>query len=333
MKRIKDTDYLAISARIRAMENTLLTRERMERILEARTEEEAVKILEECGYSGLEDATPEGIDASLLAARQEMLRDLGDSLPDQGFLDIFRLKYDYHNVKTLLKARLAGVKAEHILMNLGRISPQELTAAMESGDLDALPGLLGPAAAEAKEILDTTRDGQLSDIALDRWYYREMEAIAKASGSGFLEGFVRLQIDAANLRALVRTIRMGKNADFLKLVLLEGGHIAAEELLSVSAEKGSGLAELYAPTVFRAAAESGAAALGGGPLTEFEKRCDDAVSTYLSDARFVPFGEQAVLAYLAARETEYTNLHILLLGRSMGLDPEVIRSRLRESCV
>ena len=181
--------------------------------------------------------------------------------------------------------------------------------------------------------LDTTRDGQLSDIALDRWYYREMEAIAKASGSGFLEGFVRLQIDAANLRALVRTIRMGKNADFLKLVLLEGGHIAAEELLSVSAGKGSGLAELYAPTVFRAAAESGAAALGGGPLTEFEKRCDDAVSTYLSDARFVPFGEQAVLAYLAARETEYTNLHILLLGRSMGLDPEVIRSRLRESCV
>ena len=153
MKRINDTDYLAISARIRAMENTLLTRERMERILEARTEEEAVKILEECGYSGLEDATPEGIDASLLAARQEMLRDLGDSLPDQGFLDIFRLKYDYHNVKTLLKARLAGVKAEHILMNLGRISPQELTAALESGDLDALPGLLGPAAAEAKEPL------------------------------------------------------------------------------------------------------------------------------------------------------------------------------------
>ena len=35
-KRIKDTDYLVISARIRAMENGLLTRERMEQILEAR---------------------------------------------------------------------------------------------------------------------------------------------------------------------------------------------------------------------------------------------------------------------------------------------------------
>ena len=30
-KRIKDTDYLAISARIRAMENMLLTQPRMEK--------------------------------------------------------------------------------------------------------------------------------------------------------------------------------------------------------------------------------------------------------------------------------------------------------------
>ena len=49
-KKIKDTDYLAISARIKAMETGLLTRERMEQVLEARTDEEAVKILQECGY-------------------------------------------------------------------------------------------------------------------------------------------------------------------------------------------------------------------------------------------------------------------------------------------
>ena len=46
-KKIKDTDYLAISARIRAMETGLLTRERMEQVLDARTDEEAVKILQE----------------------------------------------------------------------------------------------------------------------------------------------------------------------------------------------------------------------------------------------------------------------------------------------
>ena len=46
-KKIKDTDYLAVSARVRAMENSLLTRDRMEQVLEARTDEEAVKELTE----------------------------------------------------------------------------------------------------------------------------------------------------------------------------------------------------------------------------------------------------------------------------------------------
>ena len=91
--------------------------------------------------------------------------------------------------------------------------------------------------------------------------------------------------------------------------------------------------ELYGPTRLRAAAESGEEALKGGALTDFEKRCDDAVGDYLAGAQFVPFGEAPLLGYLAARETEYTNLRILLLGRSMGLPADVIRSRLRASYV
>ena len=57
-KKIKDTDYLVISARIKAMETGLLTRERMEQVLEARSNEEAVKILQECGYPVLDPSDP-----------------------------------------------------------------------------------------------------------------------------------------------------------------------------------------------------------------------------------------------------------------------------------
>ena len=44
-KRIKDTDYLHLSTRIRAMENSLLERERMDRMLEAGTVEEELLII------------------------------------------------------------------------------------------------------------------------------------------------------------------------------------------------------------------------------------------------------------------------------------------------
>ena len=50
MAKIKDTDYLFLSTRIRALERNLLTRERMERMLDAQTAGDAVKVLAECGY-------------------------------------------------------------------------------------------------------------------------------------------------------------------------------------------------------------------------------------------------------------------------------------------
>lgn len=326
-KKIKDTDYLAISARVRAMENGLLTRERMEQILEARTDDEAVKILQECGYPELDPTHPEAMDAALSAAREETLSDLTGGAPDPRYIDVFKLKYDYHNVKAILKAEAMGVAPDRMLMDMGRVSAADLKAAIENGDLDSLPGRLPEAVAEAKEVLDTTRDPQLSDIVLDRWCYVDMADVAEATGSEFLHGYVKVQIDATNLRALVRTLRMGKNVEFLQGVLIEGGEIAPEAVAeALASATGGGVMELYGSTRFAKAAEAGS-------MTDFEKLCDDAVVDYLAGAQLVPFGEAPLLGYLAARETEYTNLRILLLGRSTGLSADVIRSRLRASYV
>ena len=330
--KIKDTDYLAISARVRAMETTLLTAERMERLLEARSDEEVSKLLQDCGYPELDAARPEAMDAALSQAREELLTDLGDGAPDPRYIDIFKLKYDYHNAKAILKAAAMGTSPDRMLMDMGRIGAAELKTAVESGELDKLPGALPAAVAEAKSVLDTTRDPQLSDIVLDRWCYRDMAALAEETGSAFLRGYVAVQVDAVNLRTAVRTLRMGKGADFLLGALLEGGDLAPDAVAKAASSGAAGLRELYGATRFRDAAEAGAEALKGGPLTAFEKLCDDAVGDYLAGAQSVPFGEAPLVSYLAARETEYTNLRILLMGRAAGLSPEVIRSRLRRTC-
>lgn len=332
-KKIKDTDYLVISARIRAMENTLMTWERMEQILDARTHEEVAKILQDCGYPELDPTHPEAMDAVLSAARESVLEDLATGTPDTRYIDIFKLKYDYHNAKSILKAQAMGVSPDRMLMDMGRVPAETLKQEITAGEWNEVPETLAAAVDEAKTVLDTTRDPQLSDIVLDRWYYRDMAAVAEATGSKFLEGYVQAQIDAANLRALVRTLRMGKNETFLAGVLFEGGEIPVDGLLKVSEAKGSGMVELYEATRFEDAAQAGKEALQGESLVTFEKLCDDAVSKYLAGAQFVTFGEAPLVGYLAARETEYMNLRILLTGRATGLDPDVIRSRLRVSCV
>jgi V/A-type H+-transporting ATPase subunit C len=331
-KKIRDVDYLGISARVRAMENALLTSEQYEQLLAAKSDEEVAKLLQSFGYPQLDPSHPDDMDAALSRDREELLADLGGAIPDKGYLDVFKIKYDYHNIKALLKAEALGSSASGMLTQLGRIGAEELAAALHEDSGADLPGLLAEAAAEGREVLSATRDPQLGDTALDKWYFRDLLQTAQATESDFLVGWVRRQIDCANLRTLVRTLRMGKNADFLRGVLFEGGEVDTDELLRVSANGGNGLAELYAPTALAEAAEAGAAALGGGYLTEFEKRCDDAVNAYLDAARLIPFGEAPVLSYLAMRETEYTNLRIVLLGHGAGIPADVIRGRLRAGC-
>ena len=62
MSRKRDTDYLTISARIHAMENRMLTRERMDRMIDARDEGEALKVLSECGYGGTDGVSGQSLE-------------------------------------------------------------------------------------------------------------------------------------------------------------------------------------------------------------------------------------------------------------------------------
>lgn len=332
-KKINDTDYLAVSAYVRALENELLTEDQYEQLITAKSYDEEVKLLQSFGYGELEPKHPEALDADLTAVRAEALEELGNAIPNAGDLDVFKIKYDYHNVKALLKAEAMNVSPGAMLADLGRVSVEEMFLAHKERDGSNLPGHIDDAAREGYDILAATRDPQLSDIAVDRWYFRDLLETAEGTGSDFLVGYVRLMIDAANLRTLVRTLRMGKNADFLRGVLFEGGKAPLEELLRVSGNNGNGLAELYALSRLEDAAAAGAKALQGGLLTEFEKRCDDALNAYLDEAKLIPFGEAPVLAYLAALETEYTNLRIILMGRMAGVPADVIRSRLRAGYV
>ena len=328
-KAIRDTDYLVISARVKALETGLLTGERMEQLLEAKTDEEAVKLLQEWGYPQLDAAHPDAMDAALANLREATMADLAEGMPDQRYLELFQIKYDYHNAKALLKAEVMGVPADSMLMDMGRVPAADLETAVRERELEHLPETLASAVAEARQVLETTRDPQLSDIMLDRASYRDMADLAEATGSKFLQGYVSAQVDAVNLRTAVRTLRMGKGTDFLQGALLEGGDLSPDAVEKAAAGGAAGLRELYGTTRFRSAAEAGADALVGGPLTEFEKRCDDAVGGYLAGAQYVPFGEAPLVGYLAAREMEYTNLRIILMGRAAGIDPAVIRTRLR----
>lgn len=332
MATVKDIDYLFISTRVRALEASLLTRERMQRMIDAPTAEDAAKVLTECGYPEMVPLNVNTIHDTLSAQQRTMFADLAAFVPDPALIDVFKVRYDYHNVKVLLKAEATGSEPDHLLMDLGRVPVRELIDKLNASDLRGIPPILQQAILLARETLGTTRDPQLADLILDRAYYQDMFQIATRGESAFLAGYVRICIDAANLRTAVRTIRMGKSAEFLRDILFSGGNMDVTRVLT-SASAGGSLAELFSLSPLKEAAEAGVAALNGGRLTHFEKLCDNAITNYLKSAKYVAFGEAPVIAYLAAKESELTAIRIILTGRMANLPSDIIQERLRDSYV
>lgn len=331
-KKINEYDYLGISARIHAMEGKLLTRERMERMLDARTADEAAKVLSECGYPDFDELTPAGIERVLDEARLDVMRDLRKAAPDPAIVDVFCIQYDYHNAKVLLKAQAMGREPDGLFIDAGRYPADQLRDGYLKDDLSGCSDVFRNAVTRAKESLALTGDPQSADLILDTAYYQELLSAAGRSGSAFLTGYVKRSIDCVNLRSAVRAARMGRGAEFLRRVLIPGGDLSLDSLTAAAAGSGE-LTAAVGKGPLEAAAEAGAKAMEGGPLTEFERLCDDALTAYLGKAKTVPFGEHPLIGYLYARQSELTTIRIILTGRLAGLDTETIRERLRESYV
>ena len=79
-----------------ARETKMLSAERMERMIDAPTNDEAAKILEECGYADLSGLSAKEAGAALEAHIAALFDEVEGMVPEAQLVQLFRLKYDYH---------------------------------------------------------------------------------------------------------------------------------------------------------------------------------------------------------------------------------------------
>ena len=325
---INKEDYLYISSLLRAREPRMLSRDKAERMLDAPNFEDAAKMLTDSGYEDMSQMSVKQIETALSDRRAAVFHELETLIPNTAALDLFRLKYDYHNAKVLVKSEAMHRNDASLLSSSGRVAPETVQKRFQEDRLRDLPGELGSAADEARNLLARSANPQLSDLLLDKAYFREMNALADELDSDFARGYVALLADSTNLRSAVRILRMGKDIGYLQEALVAGGSVSEERL--TQGISGEGLASVFAGTALTKAAQLGAEAVSGGTLTAFELACDNAVADYLSNAKLCSFGEESVIAYLAGTENELTAVRMILTGRLAGVPSDTIRERLRD---
>ena len=148
--------YLCLSAMLRAREPKLLNNDRAARMLDAASFEEAAKLLTDSGYADMSQMNAKEIEAYLTSRREEIFAELEKLAPDKIILDVFKMKYDYHNAKVIIKAEAMGQDAKRLMSASGRIAPDKLLEIYNEDKISQLPAAFGEALSEAKSTLART---------------------------------------------------------------------------------------------------------------------------------------------------------------------------------
>ena len=129
-KKIKESEFNYAVARIRAIEKGLLDKTRFDRMVEAKTPDEALKVLLEAGYGRASTEVKSVFEYEKLLKDEgkkvyELLNELA---PGQEVINMFLLSNDYHNVKVILKAEFSRQTETSIFIEPGFVPVEKLLA-------------------------------------------------------------------------------------------------------------------------------------------------------------------------------------------------------------
>ncbi len=330
---VSDTSYAYAYAvgRIRALETRLIDRSKLNRMIEAPSPEEVLKILAETDYAtavaGLE--SHHDFETVLSDELGRIFTELKKMGPRPEIIDLLMLRFDIHNLKVFFKAKYLEIKAE-LLFPTGTLPLPKLQEAVTALDFREFPPRLRQVAERIAEEFAITRDSQVIDLILDHFLFTEVIYASREIGSVFLEGFFQKQIDLTNIKTFIRVQRIGRDREFLKKVLLPHGRLAPQLFTGLLGDSLESLVRELAMSEYGPLVEEGVREwLDRKSLARLERLADDFITTFLQRGKQTPFGLEALIGYLWAKEIEIMNIRLIMVGKINKLPNEAIRERIR----
>ena len=321
--------YVYTVARLRGMENHILDSAFFARLMDSAGIDDAVKALGETSYSQWIAQTgtnfDKAIDSEILATCEE----LASFVPDKELLAIFRLPYDFHNVKVLLKGlfKVRGGELEgrryDLLSKLGTIDTDELTNAVETEEYSFLPYGLTDLIPACWQLWDASHNAQAVELLIDHQMFRAMLDVAEGLKMPDVLKWVRCRIDAENLRSAVRLSRMNYDSARALAFFHEGGTISPDDMAKLLNEPQETWSRILSYTDIG----SVLSALGENSdmrsaLSDVTKALDDYLVKVLESAKYSTDAPANVLLFLLTKEAEARNMRVALVCVAGGLDRE-----------
>jgi V/A-type H+-transporting ATPase subunit C len=324
--------YGYATGRVKVLETKLFTKPRVERLVQADDLAEQLNILAETDYGEFfEDVrTAEDIEEALNKYLAKIYDFLDEVCKKAVIIKFFRLKYDYHNLKVLLKTKYLGKDAERIWSYLGLLNVEEAKEYIQEGAPENLPEPYSSDVKQAMEGFEEKKDSQEIDIALDRGLYQEWYKIAQSLRNQFLIDFVKIAIDLANLRTFLRAKNLGRKSEFIVRALFDNGSIEKEILISLYLRPLNDLVSELSNTFYGPILSTVIKEKDKIDLELLDKAADNFLLGYAKKAKLVAVGPEPLVGYILAKENEVSAIRIILTEKLNGLPTQVIEERVRE---
>lgn len=308
------TKYANAVGAVRAMENTLLGKNDIDQLINARSKAEISSIIANRNGSAANESSLDDVWAMLK-----------EYVPDCKELEILLYRNDFHNLKAVLKAIISNRDPQNYYITPSNVELSVLAEAISSRDYSLLPEYMREAAAEAYELVTRTLDGQLSDSLIDTAALREMQRAAENTDDEFMRKYAELMTVCADIKTAYRCSLLNKSAQFMETAICGSSELDKESLIKAAL---GGLESFFGYLETTAYADT--AALLKESSARFEKWCDDVIMELAESARMTAFGSEPLAAYFIAKEAEIKNLRILSVCKEFGADKETITERMRK---
>ena len=326
-------DYGQSVVTIRILEKRLLTRNRLERMIEAQTPEEVLKLLGETEYSQDMADIHGSQDYEIILKREteRVFSIVRNMIKNTGIVDVLSLKYDYHNLKVLLKSKITGKDFSSLLMQAGTIEASKFKVKFETQSND-LPQEIMEAIDEVQKDFEENHNPQRIDIIVDKHYFRNLSRLAKKINVKVITDYVEGLIDFQNMITLFRVQKQKRDARFLETVIFEGGTISKNKIVASINDNTDTILNKFKKEKLGTYLVKGLEAFSETKrLSELEKISDNYLMELNKESKYVVFGPEPLFTYLVAKEREINAVRMIMVSKINNISSDKIRERLRET--
>jgi len=335
------------NARAKAMKTTLIARQDMEAMAEAKTLEGVNALLEKTNYredlvsSALEGSTPaDRIELACTKNFSRILKKIRKIAPKEArgkLVELFE-KYDVENIKAILIAKHVNEsreKTENLITDTGLLSKGLINSLLDAKGIKDVASLLGgtPYGKEIwKKIPEYEKSGQMSILtnALDSYYSRKIPQIAKNpyGDEKIIASMLKAEADSRNISNIIRAMKAGMEPEKIAEIIMPEGNITKERLMQAINSKSA-----------EEAMKSLSDKIGSEKSIEEYKKTGSLIAMELElekgllgkgvsvlRASVLSLGAIAGLLYL--KEQEVTNIRKIVRAKEFGVPDEKIMEML-----